>query len=73
MNMKCSPSDLQNAWSLVSHEQLSVRTIARLTGVSRGTAHIHRQLYRHLRVKFPRLRLQKLSLLDARALNLKKG
>lgn len=57
-----------SSWSLAGVSHLSVRTVGRLSGVSRGTSHIHRQLYRWIKAKYPRLRVEKLTYSDARAL-----
>src|SRR5215470_12005948 len=43
-------------------------SIVTLTGVSRGTDHDHRQLWRSLRKTYPKLRVERVSYQDALAL-----
>lgn len=71
MNQHCTQSQLEDSWALVSHERLSVRKIAKLAGVSRGTSHNQRVLYRKLAARFRRLTVSKLEYGQARALLVK--
>jgi len=65
MNRNCSAADLESSWSLAGVSHLSVRRVAKLAGVSRGTAHLHRKLYRQVKARFPRLRVEKIGLREA--------
>jgi len=67
MRLNTSRRNLELSWQLSSSSPfLSCREIARLTKVSVQTSANHRALGQILKAKFPRLRLWKLSLVDAR-------
>jgi hypothetical protein len=72
MYIKCELKDIEASWSLAGVKHLSVRKAATLAGVSRGTFHLHRQLYTRLQRRFPKLCLVSLSLQQARAITPKK-